>query len=84
MIDDHHVRWTLHNAHERLEIVTERVAGGLLHAPMRTEMHRRVEESIDACIEVRLTKTSGEVLFDDVGACGGLEVFGDLEKLQSY
>jgi hypothetical protein len=83
-IDDHHVRWTMRNANERLEIVTERVAGGLLHAPMRTEMHRRVVESIDARIEVRLTTTSGEVLFDDLGVCGGLEVFGDLEKLRSY
>jgi hypothetical protein len=83
-IDDHHVRWTMSNAHEILEIVTERAAGGLLHAPMRTEMHRRVVESIDARIGVRLTKTSGELLFNDVGVCGGLEVFGDLEKLQSY
>ncbi len=83
-IDDRHVRWTMRNGRERLELVTERVAGGLLHAPVRTEMHRRVVESIDARVQVRLTKLSGEVLFEDVGVCGGLEVFGDLEKLQSY
>lgn len=84
-IDDAHVRWTLRNATERLELKTERVAGGLLHAPLRTQMHRRVEESIDARLEVRLTSLAdGRVLFDDVGSCGGLEVFGDLARLLSY
>jgi tocopherol cyclase len=84
LIDDSHVRWTVSSATERLELVTERVAGGLLHAPVRTEMHRRVVESIDARIEVRLTRRSGEVLFEEVGTCGGLEVFGDLAHLQSF
>lgn len=83
-IDDSHVTWTLRNRTSRLELRTERVAGGLLHAPVRTEMHRRVVESIDARIEVRLTTLRGEVLFEDVGACGGLEVFGELDRLQSY
>lgn len=83
-IDDRHVRWTLRSADERLELRTERAAGGLLHAPVRTQMHRRVEESLDARLEVRLSKLSGEVLFEDVGVCGGLEVFGDLERLLSY
>lgn len=65
-------------------MITRRVAGGLLHAPVRTQMHRRVQESIDARLEVRLTTLGGQVLFEDVGECGGLEVFGDLQKLQSY
>lgn len=83
-IDDSHVRWTMSNARERLELVTERVAGGLLHAPVRTEMHRRVEESIDALVHARLTTASGQVLFEGEGGCGGLEVHGELAQLQSY
>lgn len=83
-IDDSHVRWTLRNRTHRLELKTERVAGGLLHAPLRTEMHRRVVESIDARHEVRLTTLDGAVVFEDVGECGGLEVFGELERLQAY
>lgn len=84
-IDDTHVRWTLRNKTERLELVTERSAGGLLHAPLRTEMHRRVEESLDARVEVKLTSLhDGRVLFEDVGVCGGLEVFGDLARLEAF
>lgn len=83
-IDDHFVRWTLRNRTHRLELSTERVAGGLLHAPVRTQMHRRVVESIDAKVQVRLTTLSGEAVFEDEGACGGLEVYGDLEALLAY
>lgn len=83
-IDDRLVKWTMRNRTQRLELVTERVAGGLLHAPLRTQMHRRVVESIDARVQVRLTSLKGEVLFEDLGVCGGLEVFGELERLQSY
>jgi len=83
-IDDHFVRWTLHSGDEVLELVTERTAGGLLHAPPREQMHRRVVESIDARVQVKLSRRTGEVLFDDLGVCAGLEVFGELERLQSY
>lgn len=44
-------------------------------------MHRRVEECLDARIQVRLTSLDGRVLFDDVGECAGLEVHGDLNAL---
>ena len=83
-IDDRFVHWTLRNRTHRLELSTERVAGGLLHAPVRTQMHRRVVESIDAKVQVRLTTLSGEAVFEDEGACGGLEVYGDLEALLAY
>lgn len=84
IIDDHFVRWTLQSGDEILELVTERTAGGLLHAPLREQMHRRVVESIDARVQVKLRRRNGEVLFDDLGVCAGLEVFGELERLQSY
>jgi hypothetical protein len=64
-----------------LEITADRPRGGLLHAPVRTEMHRRVEETLDATIHVRLLDRTGRVLLDDVGVAGGLEVHGDLATL---
>ena len=64
-----------------LEMTADRPRGGLLHAPIRTEMHRRVEETLDATIHVRLLDPRGRVLLDDVGVCGGLEVHGDLDRL---
>ncbi|MEW5741510.1 MAG: tocopherol cyclase family protein [Myxococcota bacterium] len=80
-LDDTHVRMTWADRAHRLELTTERRSGGLLHAPVRTEMHKRVEESMDGELHVRLTTHDGKVLLDDVGRAAGLEVHGDLERL---
>lgn len=81
-IDDDEVRWRMRSKQGAvLEMTADRPRGGLLHAPIRTEMHRRVEETLDATIRVRLLDPRGRVLLDDVGVCGGLEVHGDLDRL---
>jgi hypothetical protein len=81
-IDDDHVRWGLRSRRgATLDLVAERRRGGLLHAPVRTEMHRRVEETLDARVHVRLADAAGRVLLEDTGHCAGLEVHGDLERL---
>jgi hypothetical protein len=80
-VDDSHISWTLEGPDGILEISAERVRGGLLHAPLRTAMHQRVEESLDAKINLRHTSKSGQVLFEDVGTTAGLEVFGDIDRL---
>lgn len=81
-IDDDEVRWTMTSRTGlHLALTADRVEGGLLHAPIRTEMHRRVEETLHATIRARLTTQRGEVLFDEVGDCAGLEVHGDLAAL---
>ena len=81
-IDDDEVRWQLVGRNgDKLMLIADRPRGGLLHAPVRTEMHRRVEETLDATIRVTMIDRAGEVLFDDVGRCGGLEVYGDLSSI---
>ena len=81
-VDDDAVRWHLRSKQGSvLELTADRPRGGLLHAPVRTEMHRRVEETLDATIHLRLLDPGGRVLLDDVGTCGGLEVHGDLPRL---
>ena len=81
-IGDDAVRWDLRSRRGAvLEISADRPRGGLLHAPVRTQMHRRVEETLDATVHVRLLDPSGRVLLDDVGSCAGLEVHGDLDRL---
>lgn len=83
-IEDHEVRWAMASRSGlRLDLTADRVSGGLLHAPIRTEMHRRVEETLDSSVRVRLTDKNGAVLFDEVGECAGLEVHGDLEQLEA-
>ncbi|NHB83866.1 hypothetical protein G7085_02040 [Tessaracoccus sp. HDW20] len=55
--------------------------GGLLHAPLRTAMHRRVEETLDARVTIHHTGHDGSMLFAGTGAAAGLEVFGDTDRL---
>lgn len=80
-IDDTHVRWSLTGPDGVLELAAERVRGGLLHAPLRTAMHRRVEETLDARVHIRHLAPDGAVLLEGTGECAGLEVFGDTDRL---
>lgn len=81
-VDDDHVRWSLRSkAGLTLDITAERRRGGLLHAPVRTQMHRRVEETLDARIHVRLTDRDGRLILSDCGQVAGLEVHGDIDGL---
>ncbi|MDQ1250103.1 MAG: tocopherol cyclase [Actinomycetota bacterium] len=83
-VDDDHVTWTLRTrgpgAHWQLDLRAARVTGGLLHAPIRTQMHKRVEETLDSTVEVRLSR-GGRVVFEDIGDAAGLEVHGDTDRL---
>lgn len=80
-LTDDHVHWTMRNKTHRLELVAERGSGGLLLAPIRTEMHKRVDETMQSSVHVRLTTLAGEVIFDQIGRNTGLEVHGDLDTL---
>ena len=80
-IDDSHVRWSLEGPDGRLDLSAERRRGGLLHAPVRTRMHERVEETLDGVVDVRLTDPDGRVVLDTRASSAGMEVHGDLERL---
>jgi len=80
-IDDSHVSWALEGPDGRLELRAERRRGGLLHAPIRTRMHERVEETLDAVIEVTLIDPDGSVVLGTLATSAGLEVHGDLDRL---
>jgi hypothetical protein len=80
-IDDSHVRWTLDGPAGRLELVAERVRGGLLHAPLRTAMHQRVEETLDGRVAIRHVDPTGRLALEGEGTCAGMEVFGDVDRL---
>lgn len=80
-IDDTHARWSLTGPDGRLELEAIRVAGGLLHAPLRTAMYQRVEETMLSKVTVKHFDNSGKLLFSDTGEVGSMEVFGDLARL---
>ena len=80
-IDDSHVNWSVNGPDGLLSLRAERVRGGLLHAPLRVAMHKRVEETLDATIEFRHSSPTGEVLLEGLARVSGMEVFGDTEGL---
>ncbi|MDX1994146.1 MAG: tocopherol cyclase family protein [bacterium] len=82
-ITDDHVFWNIRDRRYRLEMISERASGGLLLAPIRTEMHKRVDETLKAAVHVRLLTTDGTLVFEGTGRNAGLEVHGDLDTLLS-
>lgn len=81
-VTNEHVEWVIRDNRYRLEILATRTQGGLLQAPSRAEMHRRVEETLQATIAVRLSEVGSQrELFSGTGRNAGLEVFGELGAL---
>jgi hypothetical protein len=80
-IDDTHVTWTLTGPDGTLRLSAERARGGLLHAPLRSAMHQRVEETMDGRVYIRHEDQAGRVLLEGEGGCACMEVFGDIDRL---
>lgn len=61
-----------------------RATGSLLQAPSREAMHERVNETLQAKVQTRLTEISGTAereIFVATGRHAGLDVQGDLPRL---
>ncbi|MCU0464777.1 MAG: hypothetical protein MUF38_09430 [Anaerolineae bacterium] len=80
-LDDSHVTWRVRGGGHILTLVAERASGGLLKAPIRTEMHKRVDETMQSTVQLKLETTGGDVILDALGDCTALEVHGEIEKL---
>ncbi len=81
-LSDEHVQWVLCDGRYRLEMSAVRKSGGLLKAPIRTEMHKRVDETMQSSVDMRLTEiASGRVILESTGRNAALEVHGEVEKL---
>ncbi len=83
-LTDQEVIWILDGPDGKLEIKAKRVRGGLLHAPLHKDMHRRVEETMDSSVQLKLTDKLGHVICQGTGSAAALEVFGDLERLLAF
>ena len=69
------------NPTHRLWIKALRVEGGLLQAPTKISMDRRIIETINARFDIRLETKDGSVIFAGQGQHAGLETVGDLDQL---
>ncbi len=56
-------------------------AAGLLHAPVRTQMHQRVAETLDGEVHVRLLDPRGRIRYAGIGSAAGMEAHGAIEEL---
>jgi len=80
-ITDNNINWVLRNRNHRLFLNAFRGEGGILRGPTHLDMGKRVLETLNATIHVKLENHKGEVIFDDTGEHAGLEVIGDLPRL---
>jgi tocopherol cyclase len=80
-ISDTQVTWVLRNRTHRLQVNAFRAEGGLLRGPTHLDMGKRVIETLNASIQVKLETLQGDVLFDGIGENAGLEVIGDVQRL---
>ncbi len=83
-ITDNVVVWVLRRGSLRLELAAERAGGGILMAPTTLEMDRRIAETLNARVEVRLLDVRGgrsRLLLHDTGLTAGLEAVGDMQRL---
>jgi hypothetical protein len=80
-IDGDRVDWVVSERKYRLEMIAVQAGGGQLLGPTRVEMGKRVDETLDAKIDVRLSTLAGKLLFEGQGRHAGLEVNGDIQRL---
>lgn len=74
-ITDKKVEWVLCDECYRLELQAVRAEAGLLKGPSELDMGKRVNETMNSCIEVRLSSAGGERIFHGTGRHAGLEVY---------
>ena len=80
-ITDTRIEWVLADRHARLEISAHRASAGLLHGPTRERMERRIGETMQAELDIRLVDRRHRTVLEGVGTSAGLEVHGDLDRL---
>lgn len=81
-IDIEKVELVIENKNFRLEILVKREAATALASPIQGFMDGRIEESMNALIQVKLIdRKSGKIIFSDIGRNAGLEVAGKIEEI---
>ena len=66
------------NRNYRMAIKAVNNMPGNLRAPVMGSMTRIIKETVDACIELRMEDSSGNIIFEDVGIRGGMELIDSM------
>lgn len=78
---EHGVDLLIEHRSYKLEVRTWRAHAGILAAPVQGVMERRIAESVDARLTLKLYDKQGNVLFDDSCTAAGLEMVGEVDSL---
>jgi hypothetical protein len=81
-VNNRRIYWVVGDRRHTLEISLDRpdFPAALLHAPTINGMDRRIEERLDASIQLRL-HAGKDLIFEETGRHAGLEVVGDTQRL---
>ncbi len=83
-VTDDEVHWAMRSPNGwrlTLDASTRGRGTGLLHAPVRTQMHQRVAETLGGRIRVKLLDPKGAIAFEGMGRAAGIEVHGAIDRL---
>lgn len=72
------VEMEMSNRKYLLEVAVERKISGQLKAPVKGQMERKIAESLDAGLTIRLLERGGKVIYEGKGEHAGLEIVGDV------
>jgi len=81
-VEDSQVRVAVERRGFRVEVRVSRARGGILRAPQDGILSRRIPETVDAVLHLRLA-CNGATLFEGEAVKAGLEVVGDAASLAS-
>lgn len=79
--DSEAIKITISDKKYTYQLETFRHRSGILKAPVKGSMDRRIAESIDAELKLIVLDEDGNVIFNDHTSISGLETVGDLEEL---
>lgn len=79
--DDELLEITLKNSSNKLKISVIKNSFGDLAAPVLGEMNRRIKESIDSELQIKLFNRRGDTIYTGTGKNVGLEIIEDIFRL---
>jgi hypothetical protein len=68
------LRGTIKSCRFRLDFIVTYAEGGVIKAPVNGQMSRSIMESTHSIVKVRFSDHTGRVLYEGIGANGGVEI----------
>jgi tocopherol cyclase len=80
-LDDETVTVEIKTGKQKIMVQARHASKGLLAAPQNGAMDRRIAESVDAVIRLKISGSNGNEIFSGTGHTAGLEMVGDMNQL---